>query len=223
MRYRSVVHAIVLAIGIVPRLASTQQPKPLVGLVVDARSGARIGEVLVELVGDDAAVLASTRTDSLGRFALASTSSGVRLTARRLGYGLWTRPLAAASKDTIVVRLDRVATLDAMQIRAPTPDERHLEQAGFFDRMKVGFGTFIDAKTIERRHPLSLYSLLRPYIRGCTMIFVGPIPGRLGDVDPMHVAGIEIYGSNLSAPPQFHNPAERGAVRCGSIVIWEAR
>jgi len=215
--------AILLALGIVPRPATTQQPKPLAGIVVDTRGGARISEAQVEVIGENAAIVASARTDSLGRFTIASASSGMRLAVRRLGFAPWTGALAGVNNDTIVIRLERVATLEAMRIHAPTPEERHLEQIGFFDRMKAGFGTFIDAQTIERRRPTSLFSLLRPFIRGCTMIFVGPLPGRLDDVEPSHVAGIEIYRSNLTAPPQFKNPAEHGAARCGSIVVWEAR
>jgi hypothetical protein len=128
--------AILLTLGVVPRPASTQQARSLAGVVVDTRGDAGIGEAQVEVIGENAAVVASTRTDSLGRFSLAAPPSGVSLAVRRMGFAPWTATLASVSKDTIVIRLERVATLEAMQIHAPTPEERHLEQVGFFDRMK---------------------------------------------------------------------------------------
>ena len=63
-------------------------------------------------------------------------------------------------------------------------------------------------------------SLLRPYLRGCTMIFVdGMRLVSLRDVKVEDVLAIEIYKSNEQAPPQFANPIESSS-RCGSIVVW---
>ena len=55
------------------------------------------------------------------------------------------------------------------------------------------------------------------------MIFVDGIRMLpLSAVDPATVVGVEVYASNLEAPPEFHNPIE-GATRCGSIVVWRTK
>ena len=72
----------------------------------------------------------------------------------------------------------------------------------------------------RRFAPYDLLSLLRPYLHGCTMIFVdGMRLLALRDLKVQNVLAIEIYNSNLQAPPQFANPIESMS-RCGSIVIW---
>jgi hypothetical protein len=79
---------------------------------------------------------------------------------------------------------------------------------------------FLDSAAIADRQPLDLFSLLRPHLEGCTMIFVDGIRmlGRR-DVDVREVTRIEVYRGNTDAPPQFHNPTESTG-QCGSIVIW---
>ena len=77
----------------------------------------------------------------------------------------------------------------------------------------------LDSAAIAKRNPADLYSLLKPYLHDCTIIYVDgvllPIPNlRIEDV-----LAVEIYRSNNQAPPQFANPME-SLNRCGTIVIW---
>jgi hypothetical protein len=95
-----------------------------------------------------------------------------------------------------------------------------LEVTGFYERRHIGPGTFLDSAAIAKQKPWDLLSLLRPYLRGCTMIFVdGMRLVALRDVKIEDVLAIEIYKSNEQAPPQFANPIE-SLNRCGSIVVW---
>jgi hypothetical protein len=164
------------------------------------------------------------RADSTGAFEYRHLPAGVYLLeVRRIGYepvdgrltlteGQVFQPRVVMSR--VVAQLPGVVTTANRSWRA-----RVIEQSGFLDRQRAGFGHFIDQREIDRLRPNSVYSLLAPYLQGCTMMYLNGmrarVPRELG-VD--EVVGIEIYRRNLQAPPQFWNPNPN----CGSIVIWTA-
>jgi hypothetical protein len=197
------------------------QSARLNGQVVVAGSNQSIVGAIVELRVADT-IRQTVTADLAGRFSiLVPRDTSWSLAVRRLGFS----PVELRSDSVrlgveLSVPMLPVATLDEMHITAASPAVRLLVRRGFFERQKAGFGSFLDSTTIARRASTSLLSLLRPYLKGCTMIFVDGIPGAMGGIDVSAVMAIEIYRSNLEAPQQFHNPLERGPVRCGSIVIW---
>jgi hypothetical protein len=129
--------------------------------------------------------------------------------------------LAATAADTsFVIALSPTAARLAPTVTQADRTTHQLEVLGFYERRHVGPGTFLDSAAIADKKPYDLMSILRPYLHGCTMIYIdGMRLLALRDVKVQDVIAIEIYKSNLQAPPQFANPIE-SVSRCGSIVIW---
>jgi hypothetical protein len=224
------VAGIALAGLIAGHLLLAQQPAPrrqLQGIVIDSVTSEPVTDVrvgLFERQASGARVLKlQTMTDSAGRFRIGVAAPRLpALELRRIGFAPVDVLLDAASwEDTLVVALARTATrLDEVRVvERQSFSQRRLAASGFADRKKVGIGKFLDSATVARSGATSLVALLRPYFKGCTMIFVDGGPGRLGDVDISTVIGVEIYASNTEAPPNFRNRAEGGG-RCGSIAVW---
>jgi hypothetical protein len=207
------------------RTATAQRVHRLEAFVIDSMSGAPIELADVQIAPTSrgrALPPVRVTTDSVGRFVI-STSSDEQLliSVRRLGFVPAELAISPAENDDVIV----VAMAPSPPLLAPTvttaqPTIHRLEVTGFYERRRIGPGTFVDSAAIAKEKPWDLMSLLRPYLRGCTMIFVDGmrlIPLR--DVKVDDVLAIEIYKSNEQAPPPFANPME-GLSRCGSIVVW---
>lgn len=206
--------------------AARAQARHRVDIVaIDSVNGAPVGLADVRVSGDVAGVRQPSvrlTTDTAGH-ATVDLVHGERLliAVRRLGYE--PRELRVPElrhDDTVVIAMVATSATLAPTITRATPTAKQLQVVGFYDRQRVGFGTFLDSSAIVDKKPLDLLSLLRPYLEGCTMIYVdGMRLLGLRDVDVQTVTGIEIYRSNTEAPPQFANPYE-GMSHCGSIVVW---
>jgi hypothetical protein len=210
------------------------QRSAIVGIVLDTTgpSQARLAGAEVRLTrtdslgtpirGDDAPTL--VRLDSTGLFAARALLAGVyRVDVRAIGYEPYEGFLVLGpdrvahpriSMTRLVPRLERVVTTASATFRA-----RLLETSGFRGRERVGFGHFIDSREIARLQPMSVLSLLRPYLLGCMIIYMNgaraAIPPGL-TVDEL--VGVEIYTRHGNTPLEFQNPT----VDCGSIVLWTA-
>ena len=206
-------------LGIVVDSASSSVGEPLVGADVQLTHTDSSGVAL-----DTAMRRLSQRTDSSGTFAFRDVEPGVyRIDVRAIGFvpvqgfmvlapGQELHPRVSMLK--LVPRLAPVVTTASTSYRA-----RLLEVSGFRERQRVGFGHFIDAREIGRLQPPSVYSLLRPYLRGCTMMYVNGARAAVPQgLMVSELVGVEIYSRNLQAPPQFQNPY----VDCGSIALWTA-
>lgn len=205
--------------------AVAQGSRHLELVVVDSATGApvRLADVSATTVGGGpASVRVRIATDSIGHAALTTLAdANLLINVHHLGYApAELRVEAAAGDDTLVVALAPAAAVLNATVTRATAISRQLLRAGFYERRRVGFGAFLDSATLAERKPPSLVSLLRPYLKGCTMIFVdGMRLLGLRDVDISEVVGVEIYHSNTEAPAQFHNPLE-SQTHCGSIVVW---
>lgn len=210
-------HATVL--GIVVDSTSSSGGEPLVGADVQLThtdsSGVALDAVMHRLW---------QRVDSSGTFAFRDLEPGVyRVDVRAIGYAPFQGFMVLArgqelhprvSLLKLVPRLAPVVTTASASYRA-----RLLEVSGFRDRRRVGFGHFIDSREIGRLQPPSVYSLLRPYLRGCTMMYVNGARAAVPQgLMVSELVGVEIYRRNLEAPPQFQNPYGD----CGSIALWTA-
>jgi len=121
---------------------------------------------------------------------------------------------------------------------------RHYEGylAGFYQRRDQGFGRFITGDEIAKRAPLRITDMLRMVpglqvtesnpieshvrIRGnrCwPSVWIDGAPANAAEFDldwvtPSDIAGIEIYSSIATVPPEFVDPL--GPRLCGTIVVW---
>jgi hypothetical protein len=204
---------------------SAQRVRRLEVFVIDSMSGAPIELADVQVVPKShgrAGPPARVTTDSVGRFVVsASSDEQLLISVRRLGFVPAQVATSPSENDDVMV----IAMAASPPVLAPTvttaePTTHRLEVTGFYERRHIGPGTFLDSSAIAKQKPWDLMSLLRPYLRGCTMIFVdGMRLVSLRDVKVEDVLAIEIYKSNEQAPPQFANPIESSS-RCGSIVVW---
>lgn len=216
----SVLHAQrAVVLGIVIDGTSSSPRRPLAGADVRLTRTDSAGVAI-----DTAIRLPAVRVDSTGTFSFTALDPGVyRVEVRAMGYAPYEGFMVLAPGQelhprvpmlNVVPRLAPVVTTASTSYRA-----RLLEVSGFRERQRIGFGHFIDAREIERLQPISVYSLLRPYLRGCTMMYVNG--GRAAVPQGLMVSelvGVEIYRRNLQAPPQFQNPYSD----CGSIALWTA-
>lgn len=191
----------------------------MLGRVVHAETGAPLTNVTVTAVpAVSVGASVSVVTDSLGKFA--ATLAEGPYWIRWRGIGITPDSVLKVVPWTGVLEL--AATVVAINLEAVRVEARsgvfetELLRNGFRDREKLGFGVFFDRELLTRRPPTSLFMLLRPWLRGCTLIFVdGTRLQGLRDVPIEIVAGIEVYRRNTETPIAYLNPLD-----CGSIVVW---
>ena len=214
-----------LAIVLLVRCADAQAERRLDLHVIDSVSGAPVARAEVRVlktVKDTAGWMLRQTTDSTGRaIILAPPHEQLLMMVRRLGFESAFVPVSPSdSDDVLVLALAPAAVKLAPIVTSAMPTSRVLGQVGFYERQRVRPGVFLDSAAIAYRKPLDLLSVIRQYLKGCTMIYVDGQPLLyLRDVDIRQVIGVEVYASNLQAPPQFPNPMD-SEHRCNTIVIW---
>ena len=209
-----------LCLAILPVTARGQMARRLDLHVIDSVSGAAVDHAEVRLARGDSETLRRF-TDSTGHLSLSVGGEQLLITVRRLGFVATTMRIPrGGADDLLVVALAPTAVSLAPSVTRAASANRLLSLNGFYDRRRTETGTFLDSVKVANHAALDLMSILKPYLKGCTMIFVDGVR-MLGirDVDVRTVIGIEIYRSNTEAPEQFRNPIE-SMQRCGSIVIW---
>lgn len=209
-------------LALATRPAAAQSAHRLEFRVIDSVTGAPVPLANVDVTSPARVAAASTRltTDSVGQFVVgAAEGEQLLISVRRLGFVPAAIRITPTPRDSIfVIALAPSAAVLSPTITRARGATRRLAVMGFDERRRVGLGTFLDSARIADKKPYDLLSLLRPYLHGCTMIFVdGMRLLGLRDVKVQDVLAIEIYDSNLQAPPQFANPIDS---RCGSIVVW---
>lgn len=179
------------------------------------------------------------RTTEEGTFSFDSPTSGtIEVAVRRLGFKARTTTVDLDRRtDTEILRI----------VLEPLPSEvapvvvsgggRRLDL--FYQHRKENpFGRFIDREEIERSRVRLTSDLFRTVpgaslrasrrygnlirLRGCQpLVWIDRVPIRDVELDevvtPEEIAGIEIYSSSSSTPPQF---MDRGGRGCGAIVVW---
>ena len=210
--------------GIPTRVARAQTLRKREFAVIDSITGVAIPltEVRVETGPAGGGLPTRLTTDSAGHVIVATVDRDQLLVSvRRIGFAPATLHLVPTELDTsFVIALSPTAAVLAPTVTQVDRTTHQLEVVGFYERRHVGPGTFLDSAAIADKKPYDMMSILRPYLHGCTMIYIdGMRLLALRDVKVQDVVAIEIYKSNLQAPPQFANPIESMS-RCGSIVIW---
>lgn len=208
----------------------------LSGVVVDEnRTPVANAELTISRDGGTLAVL---RTADNGAFSVDHPARGtIQVTARRLGY----------KAKTAILDLDRRPKSEVIIVLETLPSEvatvvvrsgsGRLNQ--FYEHRKENpLGRFMDQTEIEksgvrlasdllRTVPGASLSASRRYgntirLRGCQpIVWVDKVPIRDVELDeiagPEEIAGLEIYTSSTTVPPQF---MDRGGRSCGAIVVW---
>ena len=226
-----------------PVLAAQTPTGSVAGTVIDS-DGKPIPDVEIIVVETKTSI----RSDSVGKFLLASLEAGDRaLRVRRLAYAPVAVTVHVEPKDTIdvTITLTVVAqTLNAVLVHEDVAHVRIMRQ--FEERRKQGFGHFITRREIEDRHPLLLSdmmrripgAMLRPAAGGRSVLrFSRALIGgtrdcppqywvdgvmvsgfNIDDIMPSDIEGVELYSGVSVIPPEFNNP--RSTVACGLVVIW---
>ena len=224
MFWRSIV-GVCIAIGLFAGAAGAQGERRLELHVIDSVSGAPIDRADVRVlrtVKDVTGWMIQGRTDSSGRAVIVvPADEQLIMTVRRLGFASSMASVQPSdSDDVLVLALAPAVPTLAPVVTTAEPSSRLLNEAGFYERRRVRPGTFLDSAAITNKKPIDFLSVVRPYLKGCTMIYVDGLPMiALRDVDVRQVIGIEVYASNLQAPPEFPNPLD-SEHRCNTILVW---
>ncbi len=188
------------------------------------------------------------RSASDGRFALSGLPTGsYLLETTAIGY----QPsreiveLRADASLSVSMRLERLLTLDTVQVRAQRRRLPGPSMVGFEERRQRGFGKFLGPEDLDKRvesQTSDLFATLAgvrvvPGVGGDRVLMRGDFRGycvptvfidgmRILNVDgqdtlndyvsPMEIRAIEVYVTAVTRPPEF----TMGTSTCGSIVIW---
>jgi hypothetical protein len=216
-------------------------PARLTGRVVNA-AGAPVANARVDVTGTGNATL--SRED--GSFGFADLPSGTQaLVVRQLGFEpveVAVELSGKAPKQVTVTMSKPARVLDPVAVVAEKSKDG-LDQVGFAQRKKNGFGYFMGPDEIQQRQATRMTDLFRtvPSLRvvpsgmdyvvesardaqgGCVNYVVDGAPYKslfAGDVDrlmpPNDVAAIEVY-TGSSTPAEFQTP---GNSSCTTIVMW---
>lgn len=216
-------------------------PARLTGRVINA-AGAPVANARVDVSGTGNATL--SRED--GSFGFADLPSGTQaLMVRQLGFEpveVAVELSGKAPKQVTVTMSKPARVLDPVAVVAEKSKDG-LDQVGFAQRKKNGFGYFMGPDEIQQRQATRMTDLFRtvPSLRivpsgmdyvvesardaqgGCVNYVVDGAPYKslfAGDVDrlmpPNDVAAIEVY-TGSSTPAEFQTP---GSSSCTTIVMW---
>ncbi len=188
-------------------------------------------------------------TSDDGRFTISNLPAGTQtVETRYVGFAPSRMAVDLASGRSVAVTItmsERADVLDEVMVYGMGRELANV-LAGFDQRRKLGFGSFITRADVERQRPLRFTDLLRrtPGLRivstgGLDYDIVAAHGSMMGGacrptifingvllansegidmmVDPQEVAAVEIYNGVGETPPQF-----RGGMKgeCGSIAIW---
>ena len=207
------------------------------GMVVRTESQRPLAGAHVHLWG--AADSVATADD--GSFHLRDVPLGtqtVEVTALGFYPRRYTLDVQTGDLGKIAIAMTEVATtLDSVRIiarRTNTPPWH----AEFDDRSAHGMGQYITEEMIAKQGPMltsELFQQVHGYnlfngslysSRGSTSllggsaglcsptVYVDGTPGRVDDISPLAIHGIEIYASSAEVPAKYH------AGPCGAILVW---
>ena len=238
----AVILSAIFILGALPDLAANAAAQGTVAGTVRDSTGIGVNGARVSVSG----VTLGAESDDNGAFTLRGVPPGpASLRIRRLGFAPVAIDVVVTSGTTthVNVLVKEVAhELGAVVVSAR--GQRHYDGylAGFYERRDRGFGRFITADEIAARAPMRVTDMLRMVpglhistsdvgnshvrIRGNTCwpsVWVDGTPANAGEFDldwvtPSDIAGIEIYSSVATVPPEFVDAL--GPRLCGTIVVW---
>jgi TonB family protein len=211
------------------------------GVVTDA-TGAPIVEAQVGVDG----MVATTATDSIGRFRVSGVPPGnAVIRARRLGFSPNQASIVVPRDglNEVSIRLTALPTLLATTHVRGRAVEFTGRLAGYYERLaRGGSGQFITRERIDRENPRMLSQLLsrspgittnrirgggtgvRMRGRNCwPLVWIDGVVMPAGEVDldafpPNTIHGIELYLGSTTAPARYIHVRDYSS--CGTILLW---
>jgi hypothetical protein len=147
-------------LAVAPTAAASQV---IDGRVFDASTRQPIAAVELKLVQGDR-VVASTLSDSLGRFALRAGAGGrYHIAATRIGYAdATTQHIDLVAERSVAAELPlSVTPVRVAQLNVVAPRDPYLEAAGFYERMRTGNGFYLTEREIHVRSAGTIVDVLR--------------------------------------------------------------
>lgn len=228
-------------------LVSPANAQQVTGRLLDSTTREPIVLGTVALLDTTMTVLDQTFTTEAGSFTLTAPRPGAYFVlASRVGYlravdGILELGEGGSISVDFFLR-PQPLLLDSLVVEARRQRTvRHLQDQGFHERMKAGFGHFITPEKIERRPPFDGADLLRgvPGVRatrgmlGTTVRYLG---GRGGTCTPtLYIDGVRAQAETLEevvsvddiAAVELYTrasstPLEWGGVNgsCGALLVW---
>lgn len=220
------------------RAQDSTKKAALTGMVRDVNGHPLSGATVVV---DDKGL--QTTTSDSGNFFLGGIPAGHNdFTVAKLGYSPVHFSVNLQPDTTLMVNIPMrtLQALPGVEVSAQGQSAKLL-MMGFYDRKKVGLGTFLDNDRIEQLSgALQPSSFLRD-VRGvvvrckaagrctvaptragaCLAVFVNKVyvRGQLDDaISPSEVYAIEVYERKALVPIDFLMPSRMG--ECGVIAVW---
>ncbi len=117
------------------------------GTVLDERGGVLVNALVVLPAVDRAA-----RTDSAGRFLFTDVPAGTQeLSVRQIGLGALYRIIDVRPDAPVDVRLELPRTTELARVNVRGDRRPGMDQAGYLNRRRLGFGRYLDQKEISTR------------------------------------------------------------------------
>ena len=190
--------------------ASAAAQVRLSGIVRDSASRAPLE--LVEISSDRAGV--SAMTDAGGRFTLVLPAGTHLLRLRRIGYAPLTRSIRVAEGETVPLEIVMLAEAQVLDPVTTEAERNRTWPPGFDQRVREGFGKFVDDSTLRKFEHSSLANVIQSRIPN---IIVSRINGRAvalarrsgtmagGGRCPVAiwVDGVKIFPTGSGAPPDL--------------------
>jgi hypothetical protein len=230
-------------------LARPLSAQVLGGRVLDRATTEPVKDVMVEVMNPAERVVARGRTDKDGFFVFELRDPGTyHLRASRVGYQTAVSPtqVTVEARQTVQVEIalsTGAVTLDPLRVTAKTqpPHSKQLENNGFYDRERLGFGKFMTSYEIMQKNPVYPVEVFRD-VPGLQLLPTGGshynialsrggdncspeirldnTPVSSADLDDMirpgDIDGVEVYRGASEIPVQFANTR----TGCGLILIW---
>jgi hypothetical protein len=188
------------------------------------------------------------RTGDDGRYDLTGLPLGsYTLDVRAIGFQPYRATVAVRPGDgeAVSVRLERLAMLDTVQVRARRAQRLGPDMVDFERRRRQGFGRFFDGEQLGQLGVSRTSDLFwqvpgvrvaiggpqgdRLFMRAAMLgsecaptIFVDgmPLPPEVSldlAVPPADLRAVEVYTRAMQTPPEF---SPNGASGCGAVVVW---
>lgn len=214
-------------------------PGRIIGEVMDGETGGGVQGVVVRILPP---VDRQAITDEAGRFAFSEVPSAVHeLEVSHIAYGTATQLVNVPEGATVEVWVEimpEAIDVGSIQVRVAILNPG-LEDVGFYDRSRFGFGHFFDEMDLQRR---TLSSALREggarLAGGASGLSSYPVFSRSGRscfpvlwvdrrmirfrgsgiealVDPGSIAAMEVYRPGNTPSEFMYSMSD-----CGAVVIW---
>lgn len=229
-----------LAGGPLSAQQATGAPGTIVGIIVDAESGAPIPGVDLRLLEHPEKRVISNQA---GAFTFRDVVAAVHeIEISHIAYGTRTQLVNVPPGQKVQLRIELMAeAIDVGSMRVEVEIiNRSLEQQGFYQREDFGFGRFFDADELGYRGPVSALRqvprlrmvtqgpgamnqipMFRKGIHECVpSMWIDRRRAPLGNwtvdelVDRTNIAAMEVYAPG-NTPGEF-----MAFFDCGAIVIW---